>query len=94
MLILGAYAWALRLENPRDAMVQLMVIAGVVVVGTYLLFIAGSVFLCGWLKKRKRYYYKTAHFVTSFSAASSSVLYVRLISSCSDMSISITAPKS
>lgn len=64
MLIIGAYAWALRLENPRDAMVRLMMIAGVVVVGTYLLFIAGSVFLCGWLKKRKRYYYKTAHFVT------------------------------
>ncbi len=63
-LTAGAYAWAVRIENPRDAMVQLMMAAGLAVIGTYLLFVAGSVFLCGWLKRRKRYYYKTAHFVT------------------------------
>lgn len=63
-LIAGAYVWAVQIENPREALMQLMVIAGVVIIGTYLLFIAGSVFLCGWLKKRKHYYYQTAHFVT------------------------------
>lgn len=63
-LTAGAYVWAVRIENPREALMQLMVIAGVVIIGTYLLFIAGSVFLCGWLKKRKHYYYRTAHFVT------------------------------
>lgn len=64
VLTVGAYVWAVRIENPRDAMMELMVIAGVVVIGTFLLFMAGSVFLCGWLKKKKHYYYKTAHFVT------------------------------
>lgn len=64
ILTAGAYVWAVRIENPREALMQLMVIAGVVVIGTYLLFVAGSVFLCGWLKKRKHYYYQTAHFVT------------------------------
>ncbi len=64
VLTAGAYVWAVRIENPREALMQLMLIAGVVVIGTYLLFVAGSVFLCGWLKKRKSYYYQTAHFVT------------------------------
>lgn len=35
-----------------------------VIVATYLLFIAGSVVLCRLLQKSKRYYYKTNHFVS------------------------------
>ena len=64
VLLVIAYIWAVRIENPREALMQLLLIGGVVVIATYLLFIAGSVFLCGWLKKKKRYYYQTAHFVT------------------------------
>lgn len=64
VLLVTAYIWAVRIENPREALMQLLLIGGVVVIGTYLLFIAGSVFLCGWLKKKKHYYYQTAHFVT------------------------------
>lgn len=64
VLLVAAYIWAVRIENPREALTQLLLIGGVVVIGTYFLFIAGSVFLCGWLKKKKHYYYQTAHFVT------------------------------
>ena len=32
--------------------------------GTLFLFVSGSVFLCKFLKKRKAYYYQTAHFVS------------------------------
>lgn len=35
-----------------------------VIAGTYLLFVAGSVALCRVLQKNKRYYYKTNHFVS------------------------------
>lgn len=59
-----AYAWAVRINNPREAMSQVFLIAAIIVVGTYLLFIAGSVFLCKKLQENKHYYYKTAHFVT------------------------------
>ena len=35
-----------------------------VIVATYLLFIAGSVTICRILQKNKSYYYKTSHFVS------------------------------
>ncbi len=47
----------------------MFVAAPMVIAGTYLLFIAGSVFLCRMLQKNKRYYYKPAHFVTVSSLA-------------------------
>lgn len=68
-LTVCAYLWAVRIENPREAMMELMAAAGVIIVGTYLLFVSGSVFLCTQLKKRKHYYYQTAHFVTVASLA-------------------------
>ena len=35
-----------------------------VIVGSYLVFISGSVLLCRLLKKNKRYYYNKRHFVS------------------------------
>ena len=43
---------------------QIFLAVLLVVGGTYLLFIAGSVALCRLLQKNKRYYYKTNHFVS------------------------------
>ena len=40
-----------------------------VIVGTYLLFIAGSVALCRMLQKNPRYYYQPRHFVSVSSMA-------------------------
>lgn len=40
-----------------------------VIVGTYLLFMSGSVVLCKMLQKNKRYYYRKEHFVSVSSMA-------------------------
>lgn len=45
-------------------MIGFFIAVAMVVVGTYLLFVAGSVTLCRLLQKNKRYYYKTNHFVS------------------------------
>lgn len=60
----GAYYWAITVEDPITAMVGFFVAVAMVVVGTYLLFVAGSVTLCRLLQRNKRYYYKTNHFVS------------------------------
>ena len=46
-----------------DAMNRMPYIAGSILIGTYMLFICVSVFLCRMLQRNKRYYYKTSHFV-------------------------------
>jgi hypothetical protein len=40
-----------------------------VIIGTYLVLVAGSVLLCRILQKNKRYYYRTDHFVSVASMA-------------------------
>ncbi|MBO5070088.1 MAG: ABC transporter permease [Roseburia sp.] len=65
IVILGiAYYIALSIENPLIAMAWFFIAVCLVIVGTYLLFISGSVMLCKLLQKKKRYYYKKNHFVS------------------------------
>lgn len=65
LLLLGAaYYMAVTIENPGVAIVAFMLAVIMVIIATYLLFITGSVALCAILRKNKRYYYKTAHFVS------------------------------
>ncbi len=65
IVILGiAYYIALSIENPLIAMAWFFIAVCLVIVGTYLLFISGSVMLCKLLQKNKRYYYKKNHFVS------------------------------
>lgn len=52
------------MKDPITAMIGFFIAVAMVVVGTYLLFVAGSVTLCRLLQKNKRYYYKTNHFVS------------------------------
>lgn len=59
-----AYYLAVSIENPITAMLWFFLAVLLVIGGTYLLFIAGSVTLCRLLQKNKRYYYKTNHFVS------------------------------
>lgn len=59
----AAYVLACSVDHPREAVNYLFMIAVLVIAGTYLLFIAGSVFLCRALQKNKHYYYQTSHFV-------------------------------
>ncbi len=64
-LLLGAaYTMAIVIKEPMLALVGFMFAVIMVIIATYLLFIAGSVVLCRILRKNKRYYYKTAHFVS------------------------------
>lgn len=64
-VILGmAYYIAVSIENPVEALVWFFVAVILVIIATYMLFIAGSVTLCRLLQKKKNYYYKTNHFVS------------------------------
>lgn len=64
VLLGGAYALAVSIEEPISALLWFFVAVIMVILGTYLLFIAGSVALCRLLQKNKRYYYRTNHFVS------------------------------
>lgn len=64
ILLAGAYFLSITVKEPV-AIVWLFFVAVIMVIGaTYLLFMAGSVTLCKILKKNKKYYYKTNHFVS------------------------------
>ena len=65
VIILGAAYWlAVSIEDPLTAMMIFMVAVVMVIVATYLLFIAGSVAFCKMMQKKKGYYYKTNHFIS------------------------------
>lgn len=64
-ILLGiAYFIAIKVDNPEEAVPLFMLAVIMVMIATFLLFIAGSVVLCRILQKNKRYYYKTEHFVS------------------------------
>lgn len=64
VLILGAaYFMAVSIDNPIEALLYFFVAVIMVILGTYLLFMAGSVALCRILQKKKDYYYTPKHFV-------------------------------
>lgn len=66
--ILGlAYYIAVSITDPLNALLMFFVAVVMVIVATYLLFIAGSVSVCKALQKNKNYYYKTNHFVSTSS---------------------------
>ena len=65
VLTLGAgYYLALTLEQPLDAFMFFFLAVFLVIIGTYCLFTAGSVFLLKMLRRNKTYYYKTNHFIS------------------------------
>lgn len=64
LLLGGAYYMAITIKNPGAAIMAFMIAVIMVIVATYLLFVAGSVALCKILQKNKNYYYKLKHFVS------------------------------
>ena len=65
IIILGVAYWmALSIKNPLDALMWFFVAVLLVIVATYMLLIAGSVWLCRRLQANKRYYYRADHFVS------------------------------
>ena len=64
-VLLGiAYYLAITIQDPVQAISWFFVAVLLVIAGSYLLFVAGSVALCRMLQKNKWYYYKTNHFVS------------------------------
>ena len=69
VILAAAYYLAVSITNPLDAIVWFFVAVLLVIIGTYLLLVAGSVLLCRVLQKNKKYYYRPEHFVSVSSMA-------------------------
>lgn len=63
-LLALAYYIAVSVETSAEALLWFFAAVIMVIIATYLLFIAGSVSFCKILQKNKNYYYKTNHFVS------------------------------
>lgn len=62
--LLAGYYISLTTKNPISAMMLFFGAVILVIIGTYLLFTAGSVTLLKALKKNKKYFYKPNHFIS------------------------------
>lgn len=58
----SGYYISLTTKKPLEAMNIFFIAVILVIIGTYFIFIAGSIALLKTLRKNKRYYYKTNHF--------------------------------
>ncbi len=64
VLLAMAYYLAVNIDEPLTALIWFFIAVLMVIFGTYLVFIAGSVVFCKLLQKNKSYYYKPHHFVS------------------------------
>ena len=60
--LLGGYYMAVTVENPIAVVMELFGAIILVIIGTYCLFMAGSIVVLKILRKNKRYYYQPKHF--------------------------------
>lgn len=60
----AGYYLAVSTRNPLEAINTFFVAVILVIIGTYALFLAGSIALLKLLRKRKKFYYKSNHFVS------------------------------
>ncbi len=63
-LLAGGYYLAVTITDPVEAMALFFVAVILVMLGTYLLFTAGSIVLLKALRRNRRYYYRTNHFIS------------------------------
>ncbi len=64
LLLSGAYYIAVTVQDPLTALGNFFVAVVMVIVGTYLVMIAGSVCFLRLLQKNRRFYYRPSHFVS------------------------------
>lgn len=64
ILLAVAYFTAVTAKSGVEVISTFFIAVLLVIIGTYMLFISGSVALCKLLMKNKRYYYKANHFVS------------------------------
>ncbi|WP_297566387.1 ABC transporter permease [uncultured Faecalibaculum sp.] len=60
----AGYGLAISVNNPMEAFVLFFVAVILVIIGTYLLFNAGSIAILNLLQKNRRFYYQTSHFIS------------------------------
>lgn len=60
----SGYAISISITDPISAMVFFFLAVILVIIGTYLLFVSGSISFLKMLEKNKAYYYKTNHFLS------------------------------
>lgn len=60
----GGYYLSVTTQNPVSAIMLFFLAVVLVIIGTYLVFTAGSIVFLKLLRKNKRYYYKTRHFIS------------------------------
>ncbi len=63
IILIASYYLAVSIKQPLTALITFFIAVIMVIVATYLLFMAGSVALCKILQKNKSYYYNKKHFV-------------------------------
>lgn len=63
-LLTAAYYIALTVDKPVSAIATFFIAVLMVIFATYLLFNAGTITLLQFLKRRKKYYYKTQNFIS------------------------------
>lgn len=64
LILLSAYYVAAVSQSPLEALIFFFIAVLMVIVATYLLLVSGSVTLCRMLRRNKRYYYQTRHFLS------------------------------
>lgn len=64
LILLSAYYVAAVSQSPLEALRFFFIAVLMVIVATYLLLVSGSVTLCRMLRRNKRYYYQTRHFIS------------------------------
>lgn len=63
-VLAAAYDIAVSIQDPITALTLFFAAVIMVIIGTYLIMIAGSVLFCRILQKKKSYYYQANHFVS------------------------------
>ncbi len=69
VLLIAGYVLANIVRDPFIAILAFFAAVILVIAATYLLFISGSVVVCKLLRKNKKFYYKTNHFVSTAQMA-------------------------
>ncbi|WP_018659127.1 ABC transporter permease [Allofustis seminis] len=90
----GGYYLALTIKNPLEAIVTLFVAIVLVVIGTYCLFIAGSIFVLKMLRANSHIYYKKENFLSlsnlMYRMKSGSISLATIAILCSAVILTIT----
>jgi len=69
ILLIAGYTISINIKQPLSALTLFFAAVIIIIFGTYLVLISGSVMMCRLLQKNKKYYYKTSHFVSVSSLA-------------------------